>query len=89
MDIRSVSSGLVSTGAAISRQQQRFDERAEQTVADSLRAADPEAAGDSGQLTTDLVGLVADRAVNSVLYIVFRAQAEQQREAADLIKPRG
>lgn len=88
MELPSVAMGLSGTGSAISRQLARFDQRAEQTVADSLAAADP-AAGDSGQLAGDLVGMQTDRIVNSILFSVFRAQAEQQREAADLVRPRG
>lgn len=89
MDIAAASLGLIATGSAIQRQQARFDEQAGQTVADSLAAADPQAAGDGGQLASDLVGLKTDSVVNSILYSVFRAQADQQREAADLLKPRG
>lgn len=91
MDIRTIASGsggLQATGAAIRRQQQAFDERAEQTVADSLAAADPDTPTDSSVLATDLVGLKSDQIVNSILFSVFRAQAEQQRETADLVKPR-
>ena len=89
MDIPSGSLGLSATGAAIQRNLARFDARAERTVADSLAAADPESPADSGQLTGDLVGLKTDSIVNSILFSVFRAQAEQSREAADLLKPRG
>lgn len=89
MEIPSVALGLSATGSAISRQMARFDQRAEQTVAASLAAADPAAGGDSGELASNLVGMKTDSIVNSILFSVFRAQAEQQREAADLIKPRG
>lgn len=88
MDIARVSAGLTATADAIRRQQVRFDERAEKTVADSLALADPDSAGDAGALTADVVGMQTDSIVNSILYGIFRAQAEQQREAADLVKPR-
>lgn len=82
-------SGLVATGSAIRRQQARFDQDAQRTVADSLASSDAGSATSvSGQLTSDVVGLRTDSIVNSILYSVFRAQAEQQREAADLVKPR-
>lgn len=90
MDISSIGGnglGLQATGAAIRKQLQAFDERAEKTVADSLAAADPDTPTDSSQLTRDLVGLKSDQIVNSILFSVFRAQAEQQREAADMVKP--
>ena len=89
MELPPVALGLQATGTAIQRAQTRFDERAAQTVADSLAAADPEAGGDSDQLAGDLVGMKTDSIVNSILFSVFRAQAEQQREAADLVRPRG
>ncbi len=88
MTLPPVALGLAATGNAIQRQQASFDAKAEQTVADSLAAADPEIASDSSQLTGDLVGLKTDSIINSILYSVFRAQADQQREAADLLKPR-
>lgn len=91
MDISSVTRqglGLQATGAAIRTQQQAFDAQAEKTVADSLAAADPDTPTDSAALTSDLVGMKTDQIVNSILFSVFRAQAEQQREAADLVKPR-
>jgi hypothetical protein len=89
MDIASTASiglGLNATGAAIRKQQAAFDQQAEQTVADSLAAADPTSASDSSDLVGDVVGLKTDQIVNSILYSVFRAQADQQREAADLLK---
>ncbi len=89
MELPPVALGLNATGNAIRKQMERFDQRSEQTVADSLAAADPDSAGDSGQLTADLVGLKTDSIVNSILFSVFRAQAEQSREAADLLKPKG
>ncbi len=89
MEIPPVALGLSATGNAIRRQQASFDQRAEQTVADSLAAADPASAGDSSQLTRDLVGMKTDSVVNSILFSVFRAQADQQREVADLLKLRG
>lgn len=90
MDIASVHrAGLQATGAAIGRQMRAFDEQAERTVADSLAAADPDTPVDGAALATDLVGLKTDQIVNSILFSVFRAQAEQQREAADLVRPRG
>lgn len=90
MDISSISSGLglQATGNAIRKQQQAFDAQAEQTVADSLAAANPDTPTDSSALTNDLVGMKSDQIVNSILFSVFRAQAEQQREAADLLKPK-
>lgn len=90
MNISSATSGLGlnATANAIRSQQQAFDQRAEQTVADSLAASDPDTATDSSALTQDLVGMKTDQVVNSILYSVFRAQADQQREAADLLKPR-
>lgn len=91
MDISSVTRqglGLQATGAAIRKQQQAFDEQAGKTVADSLAAADPDTPTDGAALTSDLVGMKTDQIVNSILFSVFRAQAEQQREAADLVRPR-
>lgn len=91
MDIRAIAPGLAGTGAAISRQLAQSDERAVRTVADTLAAADPDpaVAGEAaGRLPGDLVGLQSNRIVNAILFNVFRAQAEQQREAADLIRPR-
>jgi hypothetical protein len=88
MEIPPIALGLTATGNAIQRQQARFDQQASQTVADSLGTAGPQTAGDSGQLASDLAGLKTDSVVNSILYGVFRAQADQQREAADLLKPR-
>ncbi len=89
MEIPPIALGLSATGSAIQRQQARFDTQAEQIVSDTLAASDPAAGGDSGQLTSDIVGLKTDSVVNSILFSVFRAQAEQQRETADLLKPRG
>ena len=89
MNLPPVALGLSATGNAIQRQLARFDDRAEQTVADSLAAADPATAADSAQLTGDIVALNTDNVVNSILFSVFRAQAEQSREAADLLKPKG
>lgn len=88
MEPSAVGLGLNATGNAIQRQMRHFDDQAERTVADSLAASDPESTVDSAQLTGDLVGLKTDSIVNSILFSVFRAQAEQSREAADLLKPR-
>lgn len=85
--IVSGSAGLQATGQAIRRGQQAFDERAERIVAETAAMSDPATAGDSAALTGEVVGLQTDRVVNSILFAVFRAQAEQQREAADLVRP--
>jgi hypothetical protein len=78
--------GLAATGQAIRRGQEAFDARADRIVAETAALADPESAADSAALTGEVVGLQTDRVVNSILFAVFRAQAEQQREAADLVR---
>jgi len=88
MELPPVALGLQATGTAIQRAQTRFDERAAQTVADSLAAADPDTPTDSAQLTSDVVGLKTDSIVNSILFSVFKAQADQSKQLADLVTPR-
>lgn len=89
MDIPAISTGLAGTAAAIQRGQKSFDDRAQQVTADSLAMADPGPdQGSSGDLAGDVVGLQADAISNSILYKVFQRQAEQQREAADLLRPK-
>jgi hypothetical protein len=88
MELAPIARGLQATGTAIQRAQTRFDERAAQTVADSLAAADPDTPTDSAQLTSDVVGLKTDSIVNSILFSVFKAQADQSKQLADLVTPR-
>lgn len=93
-----IGTGIAATAAAIQRGQQRFDSDAAQVVAaaQDLGGADPSADGAAAtavdapatsDLTGSLVGLNADAFVNRVLFAVYRKQAEQQSQAADLIRP--
>ncbi len=86
MQIGSIGSmgGLSATGAAIQAAQSRFEDRAEDVIA---AAADLSAETPVGSepLVNGLVGLEEERAVNGVLFGVFRRQQEQQQALIDLV----
>jgi hypothetical protein len=80
--------GLPATSLAIQRAQERFDQRAGEVTSAAEALINPDAAGDSGDLTQAVVGMQAESVVNSVLFATFRKQSENQQELIDLIKPR-
>jgi hypothetical protein len=86
MNISSVSggtgagSGLAATGNSIAKAQERMDRAAERVANGTLDD------GGSAPLVEAVVDVKSESLVNQMLYSVFARQADQQKQAADLLK---
>ena len=75
-----VGGGLAATGSSIAKAQERFDRAAERVAKGTLDD------GGSAPLVEDVVDVKSQSLVNQLLYSVFARQADQQKQAADLLK---
>ena len=75
-----VGGGLAATSSSIAKAQERFDRAAERAANGTLDD------GGSAPLVEDLADVKTESLVNQMLYSVFARQADQQKQAADLLK---